>query len=31
MCFTTFGWNKCLINSSLVMSFGCFFFFMVTR
>ena len=31
MCLTTFGWNKCFINSSLVMSRGCFFFFMVTR
>jgi hypothetical protein len=31
MCLTTLGWNKCFINSSLVISFGCFFFFMVTR
>jgi len=31
MCFTTFGWNKCFISSSLVMSFGCFSFFMVNR
>ena len=31
MCLTTFGWNKCFINSSLVISLGCFFFFMVTR
>ncbi len=30
-CFTTLGWNKCLSSSSLVMFFGCFFFFgMVT-
>lgn len=30
-CFTTFGWNKCFSNSSLVMFFGCFSFFgMVT-
>ena len=27
MCLTTFGWNKCFINSSLVISFGCFFSF----
>jgi hypothetical protein len=31
MCLTTFGWNRCFINSSLVMWRGCFFFFMVTR
>ena len=31
MCLTTFGWNRCFISSSLVMSFGCFFFFMVSR
>lgn len=31
MCLTTFGWNRCFINSSLVMSLGCFFFFMVAR
>jgi hypothetical protein len=29
-CLTTFGWNRCFSNSSLVMSFGCFFFFMET-
>ena len=31
MCLTTLGWNKCFISSSLLMSRGCFFFFMVTR
>jgi len=31
MCLTTLGWNKCFISSSLVISFGCFFFFMVSR
>jgi hypothetical protein len=31
MCFTTFGWNMCFMSSSLVISLGCFFFFMVTR
>jgi len=30
MCLTTFGWNRCFINSSLVMWRGCFFFFMET-
>jgi hypothetical protein len=32
ICLTAFGWNRCFISSSLVMSFGCFLgFFMVTR
>jgi hypothetical protein len=31
MCLTTFGWNRCFINSSLVMWRGCFFFFMEIR
>jgi hypothetical protein len=25
-CANTFGWKTCLANSSVVMSFGCFFF-----
>ena len=31
MCLTTFGWKRCFISSSLVISFGCFFLFMVSR